>query len=110
MNNDTEYEKGHYLTMKLAGLSHRHENNYGSGGATGGMIAGSVLGGRLGERIARNSRTELLGVPLPFTESVDPDRARTIGTLVGATGGGILGHNYGSATGKIVDIGESYNL
>lgn len=101
MSANTNYSNGYLRTLKVAGvLAGNHENTYSSQGAVGGMAAGSVLGGRLGESLAKRTRREVLGVPIPFTEKVDPNTAHTVGSVIGALGGGYLGHQYGALTGK----------
>lgn len=110
MSHHTPYARGYARTLKTAGiLSGSHENTYATGGAVSGMAAGSVLGGRIGENLARKTRSEFLGVPIPRTESFDPRTAHTIGSVLGALGGGYLGHQYGTATGRTLDLpSQSY--
>lgn len=104
MQNNTAYARGYARTLKTAGiLSGSNENTYGTGGAVSGMATGSVLGGRLGENLARKTRREVMGVPIPFTETVDPNTGQVLGSALGALAGGYLGHQYGTATGRSMD-------
>jgi len=91
--------------MKVAGLRPDAEssNAASSQGAMAGMAAGASLGGRLGEALARRTRKELFGMPIPFTQKMESGTASNIGSTLGALLGGGLGHLGASRKNNLLD-------
>lgn len=68
---------------------------YTIGGAAGGALAGGALGAGLGDLIARHTKSHVLNIPIPGTQSVENAEGRLVGGALGAALGGVGGYYAG---------------